>query len=1124
MEYQAYKEFRSQLLRDLRRQLFGPTPNGEQEDLGETLSVSPLQLYGTGILFPQRLSQNLLEDSVEREPPAPLDGDLPNLPGLETGRRTATPDDTTGDDREPLNLANEFSPSASGISFRLKQPARLVFVISYGTYELIRVHEPHPRAGSTGADGRAFPETREVPAYQRTHHEQAVEIEIGRTKGSLEPISVEGSSEALKLHLTVRERSDHTLVVSAMLVNHRMTGPSAPPSCDDVFCQVSLTVRHADGDAVFLPIDRSLGSAGNDQETAGMDLLYRHRRAFALGHGAAADWTRDESLSERGSTDMVRSEAIPTYELMPIKPREEAFKKNQTLNLSLSFLCDADDQSNPEQAIISALEILANDYEVWISDQEAESKSFATPELKKSAEINLGHCRYCLKRIRRGIQTLAREPRAMMAFRLMNKAMLLQQHHSSLRFRELGSEYPPPPNPAELAGRKWRPFQLAFILMNITSMIDSSDEERSIVDLIWFPTGGGKTEAYLGLAAFTICAERLADSAKGTTVLMRYTLRLLTAQQFQRASALILALETLRRDRALDADLGEEEITIGLWVGQSLSPNTRDQARAALKRMKANKFAQNPFQVLQCPWCGVNLADAGNLGYRDIKLGLERTVRLCCADNACRFSEKKGGLPILVTDEDIYEAPPTILIGTVDKFAQVAWNEKVGRLFGIDASDVPPALIIQDELHLISGPLGTMVGLYETAIDRLCTREGHVHKIVASTATIRCAEQQCWELYARRSIEFPPQAIRAGESYFAFEDQKSPGRLYVGFMGNAVKSHQTALVRACSPLLQCVCYSADEENSKGKLADPYGTLVWYFNSKRELGHAATLCVGDIPEFLKGLCHRLNIPYEDRRYIREIVELTSNRDADEIPAILQQLEIPWRMRPKGPAPVDVLLATNMIAVGVDVSRLGLMVISGQPKSTSEYIQASSRVGRRYPGIVVCVYAQSKSRDRSHYERFISYHQSLYRFVEPTSVTPFSPEARDRGLRGVLIALARLMGGVSTPELIGARRSEVAEEVSFILNRAKAVDEDEAGETQTELEDWLEFWENYRPPKYGRMGGTVSEQTLMYPYGSVPDDNFQREAWPVLTSMRNVDGTSAARVVNVYESPNGTGATD
>src|SRR5207244_2702486 len=96
-------------------------------------------------------------------------------------------------------------------------------------------------------------------------------------------------------------------------------------------------------------------------------------------------------------------------------------------------------------------------------------------------------------------------------------------------------------------------------------------------------------------------------SAPGTTVLMRYTLRLLTAQQFQRASALVLALETLRRDRALGADLGASEISIGLWVGQSLSPNTRDQARAALRRLAQEKYAPNPFQVLQCPWCGVSL-------------------------------------------------------------------------------------------------------------------------------------------------------------------------------------------------------------------------------------------------------------------------------------------------------------------------------------------------------------------------------------------------------------------------------------------------------------------------------------------------------------------------------------
>lgn len=468
-------------------------------------------------------------------------------------------------------------------------------------------------------------------------------------------------------------------------------------------------------------------------------------------------------------------------------------------------------------------------------------------------------------------------------------------------------------------------------------------------------------------------------------------------------------------------------------------------------------------------------------------------------------------------DEEIYAEPPTIVIGTVDKFAQISWDDRVGRLFGIGTDAPPPTLIIQDELHLISGPLGTIVGLYETAIDRLCSREGHTSKIIASTATIRRAQEQCYNLYAREAFEFPPQAIRAGKSYFAFEDRNVSGRLYVGFMGTAVKSHQTALVRACSPLLQSVCRPiGEDEVNKRTIVDPYGTLVWYFNSLRELGHAATLCVGDIPEFLKGLCHRLDIPYENRRYIREIIELTSRCDADEIPAILQQLEVPWRMKP-GNTPIDILLATNMIAVGVDVPRLGLIVMSGQPKSTSEYIQATSRVGRRFPGLVVTVYTQTKSRDRSHYERFVAYHQSLYRYVEPTSVTPFSPEARERGMRGVMIALARLLAGVATPNMVTAREIEFQQEIAAIRTRIEDIDSNEVGEAIEEIEEWVQFWKKYAPSEYGKMGGTPSVSTLAYPFGNIPDPLYQRDSWPMLTSMRNVDGSCAARVLNTYDEP-------
>lgn len=1117
--FASHQSFRAGLVTDLRRQLFGPTQEDGEASISEVLTVSPLQLYATGVLFPQKLVQELLE--ADRDAPSQgadegVEGDL-GAAEVREGKRSAggaADQGSTSDEREPLNLANEFSPSACGISFRLKKPAALVVKVTYGTYQPTKQTERHPRAGQPGMDGRPIPETRDVAAYRRTHHSHEHHVDVGKKLGSLDPIVINSADPELKLHVTVRSGREGSLVVSAMAVNHRSCG-GALPSNEDAYFQVALQVAEREGAPIFLPIDRDTGEQ-EDAELASLELLYRHRRAFALGHGVAGDWNRSEALSLAGSTDRVCSAALPTYELQPIKPREKGFR-SADLRLSMEFLAGGGGSAATDE-ILAALREMAADYLDWIEDVEVQAAGFE-PTLRKAATANLANCRTCHSRMVEGIDTLRADPQAMLAFRLMNRAMLVQQFHSSLPHRKLGSDFPKPPEGyRHLPHGKgnWRPFQLAFILMNVAGMTDPDHPERKLVDLIWFPTGGGKTEAYLGLAAYTIAMVRMGGAAPGVTVLMRYTLRLLTAQQFQRAAALVLALEMLRRDRTFGVDLGREEISIGLWVGESLSPNKRADAKAALDKLKRDKFAPNPFQVLQCPWCGVEFTEQTKLGYQAVRARdtNERSVRFVCPDDSCSFSG--AGLPVLVVDEELYSAPPTILIGTVDKFAQISWDNRVGRLFGLGTAAPPPALVIQDELHLISGPLGTVVGLYETAIDRMCSRDDHVHKLVASTATIRRAAQQCRDLYARQAFEFPPQAIRAGESYFAYEDTEGAGRLYVGFMGTAVKSHQTALVRACSPLLQSVNVPVDEEDERKRaIVDPYGTLVWYFNSLRELGHAATLSVGDIPEFLKGLRHRLGIPYEDSRYLREIVELTSRCNADEIPSILQQLEIPWRRNPQGPSPVDVLLATNMIAVGVDVPRLGLFVMSGQPKSTSEYIQATSRVGRRHPGLVVTVYTQTKSRDRSHYERFVAYHQSLYRHVEPTSVTPFSPQARERGMRGVLVALARQLAGVLSPDQISDCEDAVLAEVAAILDRIRLIDEREVDEAEQEIDQWLAFWADYAPPEYGRMGGKPAESTLAYPFGSNPDPDFQREAWPIPTSMRNVDGTSEAMVLNVYQ---------
>ena len=405
-------------------------------------------------------------------------------------------------------------------------------------------------------------------------------------------------------------------------------------------------------------------------------------------------------------------------------------------------------------------------------------------------------------------------------------------------------------------------------------------------------------------------------------------------------------------------------------------------------------------------------------GYRI--LSHPQRVRHLCEDQDCDFSSDEG-LPIAITDEHIYTSPPTLLIGTVDKFAMLAFRPEARSIFGIDTLFPPPELIIQDELHLISGPLGSMVGHYETVIDALCTNEQAESriraKVIASTATISKTESQVKALYGRSAFLFPPQALRAGDSFFAEEREDEEGRRYVGVFASALPSHVTSQVRTMGALLQAPkLFGA----SNPQAIDPYWTMMGYFNSLRELGHAATLIRADIREYLNAMWDRLGLRLEatrkavidPRRFINRDVELTSRVQSSNIPAILQQLFLKYADPTKVEA-IDVCFATNMIQVGLDIPRLSLMTIIGQPKTTSEYIQASSRIGRRVesPGIVVTNYNPSRSRDRSHYEHFRSYHQTLYQHVEPTSVTPFAVPVRERALHALIVILCRFWGGPS-----------------------------------------------------------------------------------------------------------------
>jgi hypothetical protein len=793
-------------------------------------------------------------------------------------------------------------------------------------------------------------------------------------------------------------------IVTLTLINRN---PENADAAMDELCyfQCGIAVAASDGNACFPPYPETpqISSLSDEEreEEESLALLYRARTTHAIGHGCAADWEHN------GGKPVTRiwSVTLPICEIRPIVAVEDP-----SFRMSMAELCrDGGSEAG------AMTERLADAYEAWIRSKEEESESSGFPEPhREAARRHIHLCRTCLGRMREGVAMLKTDPIARSAFTLMNEAMIDQQLHYRLATEgrrewsvsKLGkleiAALVPPNRETEGAERNWRPFQLAFILMNLGPASDSAHPLRETVDLIWFPTGGGKTEAYLGLTAYTIFLRRLRHPANGgTTVLMRYTLRLLTTQQFQRAASLICACEQMRQKEP--NLLGKTPISIGLWVGNTVTPGRH--ADAIVKHSKLlNEGKENPFVMLTCPWCG---AQMGPVPFANAYKtpGYQREagrVVFRCSDTSCHFSGPSG-LPAHVVDEAIYEVCPTLVIGTVDKFAMLPWNVEARRLFGLGhvADLLPPELIIQDELHLISGALGSMVGLYEGTIEALCRGRGTEPrpkpKVVASTATICRAQDQIRKLYARPAFLFPPQGLDAGDSFFAREAVEQSGRLYLGVMATAVGSHVTAQVRAVSALLQAPKLI---EAAPASL-DAYWSLITYFNSLRELGHAASLVRADFREYMNAMWDRLGIAAERagrkipdrRRFINHDLELTSRIPSSEITHVLQRLFEPYsdKVDKDGKSlnrSVDVCLATNMIQVGLDVPRLGLMAVIGQPKTTSEYIQATSRVGRSRtgPGLVVVIYNPGKPRDRSHYEHFVSYHTSAYRWVEPTSVTP------------------------------------------------------------------------------------------------------------------------------------------
>jgi hypothetical protein len=917
--------------------------------------------------------------------------------------------------------------------------------------------------------------------------------------------------------------------------------------------QAGIRVTADNSSAWILPYpeytDQQQSAASIDTKT--IRLNYRNHRSYSVGHGIATDWSEDLG----GGVSSVWTDSSPVFEMPSMTPDLTVSDQSGNLvNLKISMRKLAAIEGRESQ--FYEIDRLLNEYDRWLEQLASELQDSAELSSSEAANSVIDNIKHAKARILRGRALLDSNPTVKRAFELANLAMFIAQTRpksdrvpvwkgDSLN---LGFDKPYEPVNLEMVPENigfWRPFQIAFLLMSLEGLVFDQSPDREEVDLIWFPTGGGKTEAYLGVISFLLFYKRLTgESDDGVTVMMRYTLRLLTAQQFERAATLFCAMEYVRRESS--DNLGVKAFSIGLWVGLATSPNRRSEAISQVKKMRNDpEGAENPFILRKCPWCAAKfgafkIEKSGNqvLGYVEEK----GTVRFRCPDVACDFSNQNDPflpqeiepLPVSVIDEDLITNPPDMLVATVDKFALLAWKPELRSFFGIDETgevkNSPPSLIIQDELHLISGPLGTIVGAYEMVIEELCSKDGVKPKIIASTATISNAYEQINGLYARSKCSiFPPPGLDADDSFFARQSREpdgslSPGRMYLGVMAPGYLSMQTAQARVFATLLQ---WPSVNENWSDEERDPWWTLLCFFNSLRELGSAATLLLADTREYLRVIAtrHGFDMSKQFRKRLFP-TELTSRIPSHQIPEVLKQLGYKYKTfegeKDYSNAPIDACLASNIIEVGIDVPRLSMMTVVGQPKTTAQYIQVSSRIGRdpSKPGLVVTILSPNKARDISHFEKFKNYHQKIYSFVEPTSVTPFSRPSVERTLHALMVILVRQLSEISRlandptediPKLLRERIYDVIEE------RIQNVSPGDREDVLSKLDQRLKEWKYWLPKDYGTFQGLPEDPALMYQAGQTPPDNWINFSWPTLTSMRGVDGSAEAGVTLYFNDP-------
>lgn len=1166
-----------------------PSEEIELQEIIHYRNESPLNHYGAGLLFPAGAvveeigssdltgkDDSLGDESLMTDSDPDLHGNEESTPSTlnEDGGALSEAQD---DDFEIAN-ANIYRPSTIGISFCVPNNAsgKLIFTMpsmrkfawqgeDSEPFQVNGRYEKCEKVLNLKGTSQKVDAWRRCPAVQAN---SVIEIEVD----SLRPGQVQNHffelnpSTTFNIQLQLFPRIINEQWVITAVVRNNLS--SIELKTNESKIRSTLFQAYFEVKAEGFRFDqypeglRPFEDFDSDEQT--LALLYRDCPTWAIGHGCSAGW----DLDTENSPSCIYADVMPAVELPSMTP-DITDSEGQAVSISMRELAELSDNPSNGGGWDSLVK-LEKEYALWITDNRNKKKTLAS-KFSEISSIHLDSCDQVRERIARGIEILKYDEDARQSFRLANKAMLFQQIASKqLKKRALkwNGEYVEPAelaesdfkNPleiyeanAEKGVGNWRAFQIAYFLMSLDGLVnESSCPDRDVVDLIWFPTGGGKTEAYLSVISFYLFHERLkmekepleALPRDGTNVFMRYTLRMLTTQQFQRAASLICAMDVMRK-KFPSLRLGKTSFSMGLWIGGSGSPNKISEAKTALNKYKKDGSHGNPLVLTECPWCK---SEIGRLSVKPSGVKDKDWRELCvagfgkqnnepvlkCSDITCDYGGEFEQLPIEVIDERIYRNPPSLFIATADKFAMMAYRPEAGALFGrkhnrlgeVEIVKRPPGLIIQDEFHLISGPLGTIYGLYEGVIEELCsiqTSDGKKikPKLVASTATIRGADKQVRSVFAREQLQlFPSPGLSMDDSFFGKyhrqpgSNKLSEGRLYLGIHAQNYGSFLTAQVRAFTSLLFRAWFFDEDKK------DPWWTLLVFYNSLRELGGARTLFNSDIYSRLKNYFFRYFGPKaENQRYLNYVEELTSRKTQAELVAMMDRLGQEYGESDT----LDACLASSIIEVGVDIERLALMAVVGQPKSTAQYIQVTGRVGRRWykdPGLILSMYNPAKSRDRSHFEQFFSYHSRLYEQVEPTSATPFSLEALNKALHGALLLYARQYYDSASPTHMKDTYSQyLFQGRDLLLERAEKVVDDLTEQQRVrdcineQCESLIKKWGN-NPQQWEEYPQKTSGEYLMLWPGQLATKAHLKKGSLVLSSMRNVDESAYMSITTAY----------